>query len=246
LWHTGRGHFSTLQRAHQDTPPRISHDPLNARVNACLRIERQGVQEEIMTTNDQRSTVTSRRPDRLAVVAIVSLGICTSAFGQSSFPAADGPDATHEAVVAPFGAAAIDEAVRRTTAASLAWNGRTRYGSPSDRRLGAWAVGPGLIVGAMLGAAVDCLMTTCGRGTPNIPTGVFPGMVAGAAITAYAPRRVAGSFLGVGAGMLAGGGVGGAIQGDCSPNHPCREGVAAGAAVGAAAGGFVGFRLAGR
>jgi len=43
---------------------------------------------------------------------------------------------------------------------------------------------------------------------------VWPGMFAGMAITAFAPRRVAGTFLGVGGSIVAGSLIGGAIEGD--------------------------------
>src|SRR5262249_13523516 len=147
--------------------------------------------------------------------------------------------------VAPFGVASIEDAVRRTTQAGSGWNGGTSRGSTRYRRLGGWAVLPGIIVGAMLGAAVDCLTTRCGSSTPHISACVCPGMLVGGAIAAYAPRRVAAGFLGAGAGMYAGGAIGGAIQGDCSADHPCVTGVGAGAVAGAIAGGFAAYKVVG-
>ena len=70
---------------------------------------------------------------------------------------------------------------------------------------------PWPIFGAMLGGAVDCLVTRC---TAQVPKGVWPGMFAGMAITAFAPRRVAGTFLGAGGSIVAGSLIGGAIEGD--------------------------------
>jgi hypothetical protein len=68
-------------------------------------------------------------------------------------------------------------------------------------------------------------------------------MFVGAAITALAPRRVAGTFLGVGGGIFAGSLIGGAIEGDCRPDHPCTKGVLIGDTVGATAGGLLAFRM---
>ena len=200
----------------------------------------EAVQEEIMPTTCQPSTLTLRRIVLSVTCAIVSLGFCTPAFSQTTFDWS-GSDSTHPALVSPLGATAIENAVRRTSEARVGWNGGAHRRSASYRRLGRWSVFPGLVVGAMLGAAVSCLTTGCGPDTPNIPAGVFPGMFVGGAIAAYAPRRVAAGFLGVGAGMYAGGAVSRAIQGDCSPDHPCRSGVSAGA--GAAVGGFLGYSL---
>jgi hypothetical protein len=71
-------------------------------------------------------------------------------------------------------------------------------------------------------------------------------MFAGAAITALAPRRAAGTFLGVGGGIVAGSLIGGAIEGDCRADHPCAKGVLIGDTVGATAGGLLGYRWSGQ
>ncbi len=111
------------------------------------------------------------------------------------------------------------------------------------KRLGKWALIPGLFAGAFLGAAVDCSITGCGQGSPNIPPGVGYGMLVGALTTAFAPSEVAGTFLGVGGGAFAASLVGAGIQGDCRPDHPCNTGVTVGASVGSIAGGVVGYRM---
>ena len=81
----------------------------------------------------------------------------------------------------------------------------------------------------MLGGAVDCLVTRC---TAQVPNGVWPEMFAGMAITAFAPRRVAGTFLGVGGSIVAGSLIGGAIEGDYRADHTCTKGVLIGDTVG--------------
>jgi hypothetical protein len=129
-------------------------------------------------------------------------------------------------------------AVGQTAAAQTA-PGR----APARRRLGRWATIPGALLGAMLGGAVDCLVTRC---TAQVPNGVWAGMFSGMAITAFAPRRVAGTFLGVGGGIVAGSLIGGAIEGDCRADHPCTKGVLIGNTVGATAGGLLGYRLSGQ
>ncbi len=129
-------------------------------------------------------------------------------------------------------------AVAQTAAAQTA-PGR----APARRRLGRWATIPGTIFGAMLGGAVDCLVTRC---TAQVPNGVWPGMFAGMAITAFAPRRVAGTFLGVGGGIVAGSLIGAASEGDCRADHPCTKGVLIGDTVGATAGGLLGYRVSGQ
>lgn len=129
-------------------------------------------------------------------------------------------------------------AVAQTAAAQTA-PGR----APARRRLGRWATIPGTIFGAMLGGAVDCLVTRC---TAHVPNGVWPGMFAGMAITAFAPRRVAGTFLGVGGGIVAGSLIGAASEGDCRADHPCTKGVLIGDTVGATAGGLLGYRVSGQ
>jgi hypothetical protein len=119
-------------------------------------------------------------------------------------------------------------------------------GLPSrSRRLGPWAAIPGFFLGASVGAAVDCAITGCGPGTPNIPTGVGVGMIVGAVASVVAPRRAAATFLGVGGGLLAGGMTGATIEGDCRPDHPCEKGANIGIGVGVVTGGILGYRLAG-
>lgn len=68
-------------------------------------------------------------------------------------------------------------------------------------------------------------------------------MLVGAVVSVFAPRRVAGGFLGVGGGFVAGALIGAAIEGDCRSDHPCDKGVIVGAPIGAIAGGVLGYRM---
>lgn len=105
----------------------------------------------------------------------------------------------------PLARAVSREAVR-LAAAGAPMSGNAAQSAPTrPKRLGKWAVIPGVFIGAFLGAAVDCTHANCGPGSPNIPTGVGVGMVAGALTTVFAPRKVSATFLGAGGGFIAGG-----------------------------------------
>jgi hypothetical protein len=183
------------------------------------------------------SAMTLRTIARHAIVTAVTMfALCTPALSQT---VSEGVLVTfRDADRGQIGDANTRHAVAQTAAAQTA-PGR----APARRRLGRWATIPGTIFGAMLGGAVDCLVTRC---TAQVPNGVWPGMFAGMAITAFAPRRVAGTFLGVGGGIVAGSLIGGAIEGDCRADHPCTKGVLIGDTVGATAGGLLGYRVSGQ
>lgn len=175
---------------------------------------------------------------RHAIVTVVTtFALCTPALSQT----------VSEGVLVTFRDAAnreqVIDAIARDAVAPTAAVQTAPARAPARRRLGRWATIPGAVFGAMLGGAIDCLVTRC---TAQVPNGVWAGMFAGAAITALAPRRVAGTFLGVGGGIVAGSLIGGAIEGDCSADHPCTRGVLIGDTVGATAGGLLGYRLSGQ
>jgi hypothetical protein len=194
--------------------------------------------EEAMPIPHRPSPVTLGSIARQAIAAAVTLfALCTSALSQT---VSEGVLVTHREVANRE--QVIDATARPAVAQSAAV--QTAPGrAPARRRLGRWATIPGAFLGAMLGGAIDCLVTRC---TAQVPNGVWPGMFVGAAITALAPRRVAGTFLGVGGGIVAGSLIGGAIEGDCSTDHPCTKGVLIGDTVGATAGGLLGYRLSGQ
>jgi hypothetical protein len=123
---------------------------------------------------------------------------------------------------------------------------KAAFTPPRRKQLGPWAAIPGALLGGMLGGAVDCLVSGCGPGSPQVPTGAFVGTLVGAVASVVAPRQVAGGFLGVGGGLIAGGLAGAAIEGDCRPDHPCEKGTLIGAPIGAIGGGLLGYRMAGR
>ena len=172
------------------------------------------------------------------VTAVTMFALCTPALSQT---VSEGVLVTYRDVAdrVQIGDATARHAVAQPAAAQTA----PRRAPARRRRLGRWATIPGAFLGAMLGGAVDCLVTRC---TSQVPTGVVPGMFAGAAITAFAPRQVAGTFLGFSGGIVAGSLIGGAIEGDCRPDHPCTKGVVIGDAVGATAGGLFGYCVSGQ
>jgi len=175
---------------------------------------------------------------RHAIAGVVTMFVlCTPALSQT---VSEGVLVTYRDVAIPE---QIGDAIARHAVAPTAAAQTPAGRAPARRRLGRWATIPGALLGAMLGGAVDCLVTRC---TAQVPNGVWPGMFAGMAITAFAPRRVAGTFLGVGGGIVAGSLIGGAIEGDCRADHPCTKGVLIGDTVGATAGGLLGYRLSGQ
>jgi hypothetical protein len=191
-----------------------------------------------MAIPHRSSAVTLGSIARHAIAAVVTtFALCTPALSQT---VSEGVLVTYREVANREQVidAPTRHAVAQTAAAQTA-PGR----APARRRLGRWATIPGALLGAILGGAIDCLVTRC---TAQVPTGVVPGMFAGAAITALAPRRMAGAFLGVGGGIVAGSLIGGAIEGDCSADHPCTKGVLIGDTVGATAGGLLGYRWSGQ
>jgi hypothetical protein len=170
--------------------------------------------------------------------AVTTFALCTPALSQT---VSEGVLVTYRDVA---NREQIGDAIARHAAAQTAAAQTAPVRAPGRRRrLGRWATIPGAFLGAMLGGAVDCLVTRC---TAQVPTGVLPGMFVGAAITALAPRRVAGTFLGVGGGIVAGSLIGGAIEADCRADHPCTKGVLIGDTVGATAGGLLGYRVSGQ
>jgi len=170
-------------------------------------------------------------------VIVATFTLCTPALSQTP------PRVVMEGVLVTYQDVASHEPVIDAIARQNAAQTATARAPAARRRLGRWATIPGAIFGAMLGGAVDCLVTRC---TAQVPTGVFPGMLVGAAITALAPRRVAGTFLGVGGGIVAGSLIGGEIEGGCNAHHPCTQGVLTGGTVGATAGGLLAFRMLGQ
>jgi hypothetical protein len=207
-----------IQATHQDTAKGLSHD-------------RDGGSP--MRTQHRSLAVTFGTASHQVTCAIVGmLALCTPALGQSmaSQPLASAMTREANQLVAAGAATRVNAAQSRPT--------RT-----PRKRLGKWAVIPGIFVGAFLGAAVDCSLTGCGPGSPNIPAGVGYGMLVGVVTTAFAPREVAGTFLGVGGGAFAGSLIGVTIEGDCRPDHPCDTGATIGASVGSIGGGVVGYRM---
>jgi len=186
-----------------------------------------------MQTRYRSPALTLGAATRRATFAIVvMLALCTPAMGQSTAP--------------PLLASAMTREANQLVAAGAATRVNAAQSTPTRtprRRLGKWAVIPGIFVGAFLGAAVDCSFNGCGPGSPNIPAGVGYGMLVGIVTTAFAPREVAGTFLGVGGGAFAGSLIGVTIEGDCRPDHPCDTGASIGASVGSIGGGVVGYRM---
>ena len=130
----------------------------------------------------------ARHTTRSAIAAVVTtFALCTPALSQT---VSEGVLVTYREVATREQVidATARHAVAQTAAAQTA-PGR----APARRRLGRWATIPGALLGAMLGGAVDCLVTRC---TAQVPNGVWAGMFSGMAITAFAPRRVAGTYLG--------------------------------------------------
>ena len=178
---------------------------------------------------------------RQALAAVVTtFALCTPALAENARVGMEGvlvtfrDAANREQVIDANARPAVAQTAAAQTAAGRA---------PARRRLGRWATIPGTIFGAMLGGAVDCLVTRC---QAQVPNGVWVGMFTGMSITAFAPRRVAGTFLGVGGGIVAGTLIGSAIEGDCRPDHPCTKGVLIGDTVGATTGGLLGYRWSGQ
>jgi uncharacterized protein YcfJ len=193
--------------------------------------------EEAMLIPHRSSAVTLGSIARHATsVVVATFALCTPALSQTP------PRAVMEGVLVTYLDVASREPVIDTIARQNAAQTATARAPVGRRRLGRWASIPGAIFGAMLGGAVDCLATRC---TAQVPNGVWPGMFAGAAFTALAPRRAAGTFLGVGGGIVAGSLIGSAIEGGCNADHPCTKGVVIGAPVGATAGGLLAFRMLG-
>jgi hypothetical protein len=191
--------------------------------------------EDAMLIPHRSSAVTLSSIARHATsVVVATFALCTPALSQTP------PRAVMEGVLVTYQDGASHEKVINAIARPNAAQTATARAPAGRRRLGRWATIPGAIFGAMLGGAVDCLVTRC---TAQVPNGLWPGMFAGMAITAFAPRRAAGTFLGVGGGIVAGSLIGGAIEGDCRADHPCTKGVLIGAPVGATAGGLLAFRM---
>jgi hypothetical protein len=117
-----------------------------------------------MQTQHRSPALTFGAATRQATGAmVVMLALCTPALGQSTAPQPLARAMTREAnqLVAAGAATRVNAAQSRPT--------RT-----PRKRLGKWAVIPGIFVGAFLGAAVDCSLNGCGPGSPNIPAGVGP------------------------------------------------------------------------
>jgi hypothetical protein len=191
--------------------------------------------EEVMLIPHRSSVATLGSIARhVTSVVVATFALCTPALSQTP------PRVVMEGVLVTYQDVASHEPVLDAIARPNAAQTATARAPAGRRRLGRWATIPGTIFGAMLGGAVDCLVTRC---TAQVPTGVWPGMFAGMAITAFAPRRAAGTFLGVGGGIVAGSLTGGAIEGGCNADHPCTKGVLIGDTVGATAGGLLAFRM---
>ena len=199
-----------------------------------------------MQTQYRSPAMTSGSATHQAMCAmVVMLALSTPAMGQSAAPQLPLGGAVSTAAAGPLASAMTSEANQLVAAGAATRVSAAQFRSTHTlrKRLGKWAVIPGIFVGAFLGAAVDCSINGCGPGSPNIPAGVGYGMLVGVVTTAFAPRQVAGTFLGVGGGAVAGSLIGVAIEGDCSPDHPCDTGATIGGSVGAIGGGVVGYRM---
>ena len=112
--------------------------------------------EEAMPIPHRPSAVTLGSIARHAVVTAVTMSVlCTPALSQT----------VSEGVLVTYREVAnheqiIDATARHAgaqTAAAQTAPGR----APARRRLGRWATIPGALLGAMLGGAIDCLVTRC-------------------------------------------------------------------------------------